>query len=270
MAIAHNYSGNLDEATRYYTEGLPGWKTQIGDVAGRAMIMLNLGEVYRSRGDQAQARQMFEQSLHIFQDLRYTQAVALLENNLAATAIAEGEWGAASSHLDESKRLFSEIGSEDFKAELHRHRAELTLGQGQIDNALESAQQALEVAEAGQEKLEIGLARRVLRQVYLALDDPAQAERELLASLWTSWRVWAVVSSQPTREWPWPACTIIRIDRLKPIANYLPQSRRTMRRVPKLSRRRRKRAGGEFERKSAKLIIIESEPRQTSPTLPIL
>jgi class 3 adenylate cyclase/predicted ATPase len=182
LAVAYTDQGDFVSAARYFNDTLE-LKERIGDVAGRAMIMLNLGDVYRLRGELAKARLMFEQSLHIYQDLRYTLAVALLHNNLAATAIAAGDWGQAVDHLAESEKLFDTIGSDDFKAELQRHRAELSLGRGEIAEALIWAQQATAVAEASQEKLEIGLTRRVLGQVYLAQDNLKEAERELLSSL---------------------------------------------------------------------------------------
>ncbi len=126
---------------------------------------------------------MYEQSLSICEDLGFTLAVALLHNNLAATAIADGDWEQAVDYLVESERLFDVIGSDDFKAERHRHWAELSLGRGEMTEALARAQQATAVAEASQEKREIGLARCVLGQVYLAQKDLAGAERELQASL---------------------------------------------------------------------------------------
>ena len=182
LAVAYTHQGDFASGTQFYTESLQ-LKERVGDVAGQAMIQLNLGEVYRSRGEFAAARRMFEQSRLIYQDLRYTLAVALLHNNLAAVAIAEGQWEQAAGHLLASESLFGEIGSEDFKSELIRHRAELSLGRGDVEQAALQARQAVGLAETGQEKLEIGLARRVLGQAHLAQDDLAAAERELRASL---------------------------------------------------------------------------------------
>jgi tetratricopeptide (TPR) repeat protein len=180
LASAHQFMGNLAQATDYFQQGLR-IKEQIGDVAGQAMITLNLGEIYRTKGELAAARQMQTQSLRIWRDLRNLYAVALLHNNLAATAIMEDKWEEAAEHLVESEKLFDTIGSKDFEAELHRHRAELNLGRGQMAAALAWAQQA--VSDSGDEKLEVSLSRRVLGQVYLAQDNLADAERELQASL---------------------------------------------------------------------------------------
>ena len=52
-----------------------------------------------------------------------------------------------------------------------------------LEEALSQAYQAMALAEAGQEKLEIGLALRILGQARMAQDDLAAAERELHASL---------------------------------------------------------------------------------------
>ncbi len=182
--LANTYSekGDIKSAMQFARESLQ-LKERIGDVAGQAMIMLNLGDMYRSIGDLEAARHMQTQSLHIYRELRYTLAVALLQNNLATIAIAKGNWDQAAGYLDESERLFDEIGSDDFRAELIRHRAELNLGRGQVAEARALAQQAVAEAEGGDEKLEIGLSRRVLGQVYLAQNDLAGAGRELQASL---------------------------------------------------------------------------------------
>ena len=182
LAVAYTDQGDFVSAAQYFSDTLE-LKERIGDVAGRAMIMLNLGDVYRLRGELAQARLMFEQSLHIYQDLRYTLAVALLHNNLAATAIAAGDWEEAGDQLAKSERLFAAIDSADFQAELQRHRAELSLGRGLIDEAFTWAQQAIVVAEASQEKLETGLIHCVLGQVYLSQGDLVAAERELQSGL---------------------------------------------------------------------------------------
>jgi tetratricopeptide (TPR) repeat protein len=182
--LANTYSeqGDFASATRCYRDSLH-LKERIGDIAGQAMVTLNLGDTYRIMGNVENARRVQTQSLQIWRDLRNSYAVALLHNNLAATAVAEGNWEEADAHLVESERLFAEIGSEDFKAELQRHRAELDLGRGLIREAMIWARRSTEEAEANQAKLEIGLARRVMGKVYLAQDDLAGAERELQASL---------------------------------------------------------------------------------------
>ena len=182
--LANTYSdkGDLVAATRFYTDSLH-LKERVGDVGGQAILTLNLGEAYRVLGNLDEARQAFERSLRICRDLRNSYAVALLHNNLAAIAIVERNWDEADRRLRESNRLFDEIGSEDFKAELLRHQAELELGLGQNEAALHHAHQAVTAAEAVQERLEVGLSRCVHGQAHLALGDLAKAEGEMQASL---------------------------------------------------------------------------------------
>jgi tetratricopeptide (TPR) repeat protein len=198
LANAYSDQGDFAQATRCYNDSLQ-LKQRIGDVAGQATILLNLGELYRARGDLADARPMYEQSLGIFRDLRYTLAVALIHNNLAAVAIAERQFDQAAQHLGESERLFAEIGSESYRVELTRHRAELELGQRHWQAALDHARQALALAEAGEEKLEIGLSRRVLGEAYAALDQFAESERELQAGLDMLESIGSTVEAATTR-----------------------------------------------------------------------
>jgi tetratricopeptide (TPR) repeat protein len=135
LATAHQFEGNLAQATHYFQQGLQ-IKEQIGDVYGQAMITLNLGEVYRTEGELEAARRIQTQSLRIWRELGNSHAIALLGNNLAATAIAAGDWEQAVDHLVESEKLFDAIGADDFKAELQRHWAELSLGRGRLRKAL--------------------------------------------------------------------------------------------------------------------------------------
>jgi tetratricopeptide (TPR) repeat protein len=102
LATAHQFEGNLAQATHYFQQGLQ-IKEQIGDVYGQAMITLNLGEVYRTEGELEAARRIQTQSLRIWRELGNSHAIALLGNNLAATAIAAGDWEQAVDHLVESE-----------------------------------------------------------------------------------------------------------------------------------------------------------------------
>lgn len=182
LANAYSDKGDLVSATRFYTDSLH-LKERIGDVGGQAILAINLGEAHRVLGNLGEARRTFERSLQICRDLRNAYAVALLHNNLAAIAIAEGRWDEAAERLRESNHLFDEIGSQDFKAELLRHEADLDLGSGRSEIARSRAQQAVDVAEVSQERLEVGLSRRTLGLARLAQGDPSGAERELQASL---------------------------------------------------------------------------------------
>ncbi|HKZ85152.1 MAG TPA: adenylate/guanylate cyclase domain-containing protein [Anaerolineae bacterium] len=198
LATAYTDRGDFALARQCYTDSLQ-LKERIGDIADQATITINLGEVYRALGELDQARQMFERSLYICRDLHYEYAVALLHNNLAAIAIAEGKWRDADHHLAESERLFKDIGSEDFKAEILRHRAELSLWRGRTAEAISQVRQALAEADAGEEKLEIALSRRVLGQILLAQDDLTEAERELQLSLEELQGIGSVVEAANTR-----------------------------------------------------------------------
>ena len=87
------------------------------------------------------------------------------------------------SHLQTSLGLFEEIGSTDFLPEVYRHFAETYLERGEPEQALDSAQRSLILAQEQDMRLEEGMTRRVLGQVHLSLQDWPQAEDELQSSL---------------------------------------------------------------------------------------
>jgi tetratricopeptide (TPR) repeat protein len=111
------------------------------------------------------ATEEYRQALSIVERLGHRYGVALLNMNLGAAYARMGEWDRADAYLGRSRERFREIGSEEFLAELCRHRAEVARGQGDLELALERAQRSLEHARANQMELEEGPTWRVLGRI---------------------------------------------------------------------------------------------------------
>ena len=151
-------------------------KRKIGDVYYQAMITLNLGRRVSESGRPDQARRYYRQSLNMWQELGSTYAIALLHNNMGAVALRNRDPDDALALLQTSLELFQQIHSADFMPEVYRHMAEAYLGRAELDAALDYAQRSLTLAQEQEMRLEEGITRRVLGQVYgVATNCPGRA-----------------------------------------------------------------------------------------------
>jgi class 3 adenylate cyclase/tetratricopeptide (TPR) repeat protein len=182
LANAYFELGSWQQATDHYLRALE-IKRRIGDVYTQAVITLNLGGVYLNQGNLDEATDSYVRSLEMWRKLGSTYPIALLHNNLAAVALRRDDATQALELLEESEELFREIGSKDFIAEVYRHRAEAHLICGELDAALECAFESLSQTIAQEMRLEEGMTRRVLGQVFLAREEPVEADEQLRASL---------------------------------------------------------------------------------------
>jgi len=156
---------------------------QIGYAEGQARAASNLGEIYLIQGQLEMAQDQYRVALDIVERLGMTYGVALMHNNLGAAYARGGEWNEAARHLERSLTLFEEIGSEEFLAELFRHRAEIALGQERSDEALAYAERSLDYAQAHSMRLEEGMTWRVLGRVHRERWELGQAEEALARAL---------------------------------------------------------------------------------------
>ncbi|HET90407.1 MAG TPA: tetratricopeptide repeat protein, partial [Chloroflexi bacterium] len=182
LANAYFEQGNWPKANEHYLQALE-IKRKIGDVYYQGFITVNLGGVYLKQGYLDQADNYYQQSLSMWQELGSTYVIALLHNNMGAVALQRDDWDQALALLQQSLDMFQQIGSEDYLAEVYRQIAQAHLGRQEYGDALDHAQRSLALAQQHEMRLEEGITRRVLGQIYLALGDLSQTEQELVTSL---------------------------------------------------------------------------------------
>ncbi len=182
LAMAHHHQDAWGLAAEHYRAAME-IVDQIGYAEGQARVATNLGEIYLKQGDLNAAKGQYQAALNVVERLGMLYGVALLHNNLGAAHVQGGEWDEAAKHLEQSLALFEEIGSEDFLAELFRHRAEVALGQRELGDALTCAEHSLNYAQVNSMRLEEGMTRRVLGRVYMERGELEQAEEALARAL---------------------------------------------------------------------------------------
>lgn len=154
-------------------------KESIGDVYGQAILANNLGDLKRHMGDYEHAKHYFRIALEQFTLLGSDYGTAVLHMNLGAVSLNLGLLTEARSHLEQSKLLFEQTGTEEFLAELYRTYAELAHAEQSLDEALEWANQSLSLAQRLQARSDEGATRSVRSHVLKALGKQQEALSEL-------------------------------------------------------------------------------------------
>ncbi len=100
---------DTDRAEALYEESLALYQT-LGDTAGIALALGQLGEIAGSKGNFAAAYTRTEEALVLFRAMGDKQGIAWSLNNLADIVSQQGEYARAISLNEESLALFKEVG----------------------------------------------------------------------------------------------------------------------------------------------------------------
>ncbi len=136
-------------------------KETIGDVHGQAIIANNLGDLKRHMGDYESAMEYFHIALEKFYVLGSDYGMAVLHMNMGSVSLRQGFLPATRYHLDESKRLFAQTGTQEFLAELYAIYAELALAEKTPQEGLQWVEQSLALAQQLNARADEGMARRI-------------------------------------------------------------------------------------------------------------
>lgn len=118
----------------------------------QAKIDLNLGVLANIEGDLAAARTYYERSRATFRALRDADNEAMALHNLGMLSSDEGDWEAADESFRGSLALFERSGNRQMIGSVKRNLAEVQYAQEIYEEALASAELAMQIAaEMGDE-----------------------------------------------------------------------------------------------------------------------
>jgi tetratricopeptide (TPR) repeat protein len=220
--ISAEYLGDLEKAVDLTKQALS-ISEELNDQFKIVELLSTLGTYKHAANDWPGAMADFEQALLLAQDLGNEKVQAMVEANLgyaltlsvdydaALAHLTEGlelslktqqqigacqvmldmayvylrreEWPQASLRLDQSKRLAHDIEAEFLLPQISRTQAELERGIGDLEAALASAQDSLEMARASDNPLEIGLSLQVWGKILASSGRFSAAERAFQESV---------------------------------------------------------------------------------------
>ncbi len=183
IAYACLYTGQLRDGERHGRLAREIFD-RIGDIYNRAFVDNNLGEILLKRGDLDGALTSYREALHVLEQIGGSSYVlGALHNNLGATFIRRREIAKARHHLDTALDYFEQAQARDFLPELHCHIAYAALLAGELSEAEEKGERALDLARELEMRGEEGKALRVLGETAAARDQLKQAQDYLEASV---------------------------------------------------------------------------------------
>jgi tetratricopeptide (TPR) repeat protein len=152
-------------------------RRELGDTAGAARTLLNLGNVAASEHDYGTAEELFTQSLSLQRELGDRRGIARTLNNLAVLAREQGQDARMAALADEALTLSRQAGDPEGMA-----LALITLGivarrGGQLAEAVSLLKQSLTLAAELGHQREIAECLELLAGLECALGRPDRAAR---------------------------------------------------------------------------------------------
>lgn len=162
--------GNLNTSLMHFERARALFE-QVGNMQRIAMMDLNLGEVYRYKGDFTRARHLYRKAYEVASKLQLLELRTLALANEGQMLLNMERYDQAWSSLTEAYHLTTqwapnpEQSVENIRTEIHCALAEIDLHRGEFTAAWAQAQHALENAEASQLPILAGVANRVIGDV---------------------------------------------------------------------------------------------------------
>ena len=148
LGVLSYAQGNWEGALAYYKQAYALQQT-IGDIPHQAISLENLGLLHVAFGQHDVARQKLEHSLTIRQRLGDAWGLAQIHGNLAQLFLSGKKLELAVTHAEAALAFAQEVGSDQARAQGFWILALTQAGQGELDNSLKMALEALKIAQSG-------------------------------------------------------------------------------------------------------------------------
>ena len=181
LGVLHWALGNWPKAAEMY-ERAANLQSAKGFVPEQITNLRNLGHLRRAMGDHAQARQDIEKTIEISQRFGYEYGILCGEVALALLALTEEDWDELERRLDAAKQRIA-MADQDHRIQLLWMRAWLESERGNLEKAIQVAQDALELAQETGMQEELIDCHRTLGRIHALQDRFVDAEQELRRSI---------------------------------------------------------------------------------------
>ncbi len=182
MGIQLRHTGHNEEAAPYLERAME--QAQLaGDQGLVAGPLYELGGVAWARGDLARAERCWKESLDIATRIGDKRAQGHGYNGLGILAICRGQAMEARRHMEQSARIFAELGMLGPLVIAKTNLVELCLNTGSIKKALQLAEQAVERTSEAHQLQGLALSMAWRAQVLLTLHQLDPAMDDVVESL---------------------------------------------------------------------------------------
>jgi tetratricopeptide (TPR) repeat protein len=169
IGMTHEHIGNYAEATRHLEQALT-IDRAAGNLGSACSHLNNLAFIANARADYETARELLREDLALTRAIgsRFGEIYAL--SNLSTALIGLGEWASAEVEIRRGIHL-CEVSRIAVFSDFYRDLAEVCLALGREVEALEAAQQALDLSRTSANPREVGAALRILGMALSRIGD---------------------------------------------------------------------------------------------------
>jgi tetratricopeptide (TPR) repeat protein len=167
--------GNFDQALTLWQTALGYFeqaltiRREIGDRAGEASTLNNIGLVHHNRGDWQPALSYFEKARSIFREVGSRNEEATTLNNIGMVLNDRRDWRAALSYLEQALPIHREVGDRTGEAVTRYNIAAAHKGEGRLLDAVAELELVVALDEAIQHP-DLEADRAALKRVRAELD----------------------------------------------------------------------------------------------------
>jgi tetratricopeptide (TPR) repeat protein len=181
MGYLQHYRGDLNASIRHYERARQLFQ-KVGNARRVATMDLNNGENYRLKGDFVRARRLYRTAYDAARELSMLRIQAMAALNEGLTLLAVEQYTAADKLFQESLALLQDLDEEPkpngMLCELYLGLTSIYLHHHQIEEAWQTAQEALHYAHNATEKMQLGAVYRSVGEVLTHLDEPQNVAAE--------------------------------------------------------------------------------------------
>jgi len=182
VASAHVANLDWDKAIEFYQAAIAA-AGSFFDLRGLAKTYSGLSSAYRELGQLDIAARYAGRSVALLEVLRDRVSLARSENNLGLILMARGEASAAREHLDRSVELSGDSDLELGRSHVLLSLCDLCVQAGNLEQAKESAREALALAEQLHEDANVGEAHMWLGRIADKLGDHEATDHEFAQAI---------------------------------------------------------------------------------------
>ena len=181
---AQRATGNLMSALGYYEQALPIYR-EVGDRAGEAATLNNIGMVHDSRGERQAALDYYEQALPNYREVGNRAGEATTLNNIGGVHDSRGDWEAALGYYEQALPIRREVGDRAGEAVTLNNIGMVHDSRGDWQAALGYYQQALPIFREVGDRASEAVTRYNIAMVHRGAGRlvEAVAELELVVAL---------------------------------------------------------------------------------------
>jgi tetratricopeptide (TPR) repeat protein len=177
LAAVHAGNRESDEAIDAYRQAIE-VGASVFELRQAARVYSALGVANHESGQVEAAARYSMRAVALLDVLRDRVSLARAENSLAQVLIARGDFGAARALLERGLELTAGPDAESGRSNVLLSLAELSMQEGNVDEAYEMAREALTVAERLEEGANIAEAHVWLGRIADRRDEPDLVDRE--------------------------------------------------------------------------------------------